>query len=184
MPGGSGAWRCGSAPWGRRPPPRPSGSSRRRTGRGIPSAGAAGARCGVLASRLVEVVRGDTAPTTRPRPPCVDVRGGGRKWTGPGVQRMKCALPREVPAASVPEAAKLLASLATKTEKLAQLISGRARLRRDHRGAPRTSGPRPSEHRGLTPARALRTAYVRPRWSQSLAPMVMAGAERFWEGGR
>ena len=75
VPGGSGAWRCGSAPWGRRPPPRPSGSSRRRTGRGIPSAGAAGARCGVLASRLVEVVRGDTAPTTRPRPPCVDVRG-------------------------------------------------------------------------------------------------------------
>eukprot|EP00964_Phaeocystis_antarctica_P034359 scaffold19533_cov40-Phaeocystis_antarctica.AAC.2 len=91
---------------------------------------------------------------------------------------------RQVPAASVPEAAKLLASLATKTEKLAQLISGRARLRRDHRGAPRTSGPRPSGHRGLTPARALRTACVRPRWSQSLAPMVMAGAERFWEGGR
>ena len=63
--GRSGAWMCGSAPWGRRPPPRPSGSSRRRKGPVIPSAGAAGARCGVLFSRLVVVERGGTPPTTR-----------------------------------------------------------------------------------------------------------------------
>ena len=66
-----------------------------------------------------------------------------------------------MPAASVPEAEKLLASMATKTEKLAQLISGgrvsdeTTEVRRAPLG---TEGCRLPAYRGC-----LRTACVRPR---------------------
>ena len=65
----------------------------------------------------------EESPRQMPKRGCGGAPVPAQRRLPPSLARAPCLAPCQVPAAAVPEAEKLLASMASKTEKLAQLIS-------------------------------------------------------------